>query len=435
MNKKLYGITKKIIIIQLTAWIIGMLGLLFVYCIPSSKLKTKSAVNIFQTEGPGPILYKEHLSTRLDNYTDSIMINTACYDGNESLVNKAMLNYHYETYGESPFYSFINDTPTLCKRSVSYARYWHGYLLVLKPLLCIFEYSSLRRINFFLQITLFACIALMMYFRKLKQYILPILGMYIVLSPITIGKSLQYSTMFYITTFTIIYLLYKNYSFKDKDYLFYFMLIVGCITSYFDFLTYPIVSLCVSLVFLGLNSNNSEITGKEAVESIIIGSASWAIGYIGMWAGKWIFASLLTDNNVIKDAILSAIYRLSRETSDSGIYEKINTLLCLKNNITILVSPLYLLIGVSWTVFISIISKFTFSRCTNENTIKIRIIYFLLIGFIPLLWIILMCNHSFVHSWMTYRNLSSSVLAWECALVELTNYYRIKQANSIDSSL
>lgn len=420
------NIFKNCILLIIFAWIIGLIGLLFAYFIPSNQVKTDTAIEIFKNEGPGPILLRDHLSTRLDNYTDSIMINTASYEGDESFINQVLLNFHNEMSGETPFESFINTSSTLPQISVNYARYWHGYLPVIKPLLCIFDYSYLRIINYILQLTLVILISVKMLLCKLNQYIIPFWGMYATLSPIALGKSLQYSTMFYVISFVILIILCSKSRVNEAKTI-YFMIIVGCITSYFDFLTYPIVSMCVSLVFLELISENSKKTYYESFKMIIISSVSWSIGYVGMWAGKWILASWFTDYNVIKDAILSGIYRMSSDVYDSGFYEKITPFTSLQKNIMVLVSPLYFFLGLLLIILIVIQSKFSINN-SNKNTLKNRLFSFGLIGFIPILWLLIMCNHSYVHSWMTYRNLSSSVLAWGCAFIELLNYRMKKES-------
>ena len=164
--------------ILLVAWMVGFVALLLVYAIPAHMVKAESAIKTFSAEGPGPILHEGYISTRLDNYSDSWMINTAQYEGPEPLGHKALLNYHYEKEGKTPFDSFILSIEAKNEmKSVSYARYWHGYLLILKPLLCFFDYATIRTMNGCVQLILILWIILKMASSEWKRLILPFLGM------------------------------------------------------------------------------------------------------------------------------------------------------------------------------------------------------------------------------------------------------------------
>lgn len=48
-------------------------------------------------------------------------------------------------------YAWENKTPD---QTVDYTRYWHGYLVWLKPLLLLMDYADLRMLNMMLQLLL-----------------------------------------------------------------------------------------------------------------------------------------------------------------------------------------------------------------------------------------------------------------------------------------
>lgn len=419
---------KRSILILLFAWLVGFMGLLLVYCIPTHMIKTKNAITTFSIEGPGPILYEGYISSRLDNYTDSLMINTAQYDSSESVVNKALLNYHYEIEGKTPFEAFVLGAEKGNEvKAVSYARYWHGYLVILKPLLCIFDYVTLRNINGWVQFGLMLWIIFKMMSGKLKGYILPFLGMLVVLNPIAVSKSLQYSSIFYISFFSILYILYRGSILIESGRIWLFMVIIGCVTSYFDFLTYPVVTLCVSLIFLEVHERKDVNTTFQYIMDRCMTIIYWGIGYIGMWAGKWFLASLVTRENIIKDAILSALYRMSNGTADSGTYEKINSIMSLKQNVTVFQPRIYWILAIIISLIIVVVSKMSGKQCISLECIKQKIIYLGIIGCIPFLWVMLICNHSYVHYWMTFRNFSVSVMAWGVMLKMIVEYFSLQR--------
>lgn len=420
---------KNCIWILLLAWIVGFMGLLLVYSIPSQMVKTENAITTFSAEGPGPVLYGDYISTRLDNYTDSLMINTAQYDGSESIVSKALSNYHYELDGKTPFDAFVlkSETEKNEVKAVSYARYWHGYLVILKPLLCFFDYASIRMINGWVQLILMLWIILKMASSEWKEYLLPFIGMIAILNPMVISKSLQYSSIFYIILFSTLYLLYRGAEVVVNKKIWIFMLIVGILTSFFDFLTYPVVTLCVPLILLEVYEKKETEASREFVFDRCIRVAYWGIGYIGMWAGKWIIASLTIGENIIKDAILSALYRMSSGTAETGTYEKINFIMSLRKNISVFHPKIYWILAILLAVAIVVVAKLSKKHNTSLEYKKIKIIFYGIVGCIPFVWIIVMCNHSYVHYWMTFRNFAVSALAWGCMLKTIIEYFDLKK--------
>lgn len=54
-----------------------------------------------------------------------------------------------------------------------YGRYWHGYQVVLAPLLTVFDLSQIRWLNAALQIALAAAVLLTLYARGRKDMLLP----------------------------------------------------------------------------------------------------------------------------------------------------------------------------------------------------------------------------------------------------------------------
>lgn len=80
----------------------------------------------------------------------------------------------------------------------NYARYWHGYLVVLRPLLKVFSYPEIRSLNYFvIFLFAFACAC------RMKErigglaaagFVLSLLAGYIVVVP----QSMQYMSVFVI---------------------------------------------------------------------------------------------------------------------------------------------------------------------------------------------------------------------------------------------
>lgn len=170
----------KIIVFPLSVIILGLLGFLLlsaVYCIPTDSMEKKleeSAV-LLEREGmyPRPMLDE---GSQLDNFTDSIMLNTAGHpNGSDNAFVASLRSGNYSSKKSNPVETFVymykeKGTDVY---DTYYPRYWHGYLLFLKPLLFFFNLGNIRYILMFVQLGLFVLIIAKLAMRE-KRLIIPV---------------------------------------------------------------------------------------------------------------------------------------------------------------------------------------------------------------------------------------------------------------------
>lgn len=291
----------------------------------------------------------------------------------------------------------------------NYGRYWHGYQIILCPLLCFLTYAEIRQINMFLQIAaVFVFVFLAVTSRK-RMLCLPFFVMYIFLSPVSLFSSLQYSPCFYIMMLALLVLFAFDKYMNDvrRNYLF---LLVGILTAFFDLLTYPLVTLGVPLIaFLGTDYECMSSL-KKSLKSMFDHSISWVIGYMGMWMSKWIIASVLTEENIILDAV----QRIDRRTGHhDAAYTWSATV---KRNISIcnLRVLLPVLIGIGVYILVSMLKNL---RCTRRFLPGTWVI--LAVSLYPFIWYYIVLEHSWVHSFFTWRELAISV--WGMLMIGIAN--------------
>ncbi|MBO5143689.1 MAG: hypothetical protein J6C46_12005 [Clostridia bacterium] len=238
-------------------------------------------------------------TSTLDNFTDSLMLLTASYSGDESVFDRAMSNYRLNESGKDPYQTMTGNLDSEKTKVTSYARYWHGYLVFLRPLLSVFNYSEIRMINASIQIILLVTLIVMMFKKKIALFSIPLVAAYLMINPIAIANSLQYSSIWYIVLISmIVYLIFKDKIVENKLHYLLFT-VVGMATSFFDLLTYPIATLGMLMVLVLVSEN---VSWKEAIKRILICGLCWTAGYGIMWASKWLIASLILNENVFKSA-------------------------------------------------------------------------------------------------------------------------------------
>lgn len=350
-----------------------------------------------------PYVIPNDRTTILDIFTDSKII-IELLDKNEynSPIKNAMA-----VYSASPkdFNSFIDGNTSV---TWEYPRYWHGNLVVYSALFNFFDYSGIKIIQLFFELILITGILKLMIDQNLKNYIIPFVISLLFIHPEVIGLSLQYAPVFFIMLISVYVLLkFKDKLFEDNNLIYYFM-IIGMITSFFDYLTYPLICLGAPLIFYMLISNNKRSL-KENICKILIFAIVWSIGYGGMWISKWIISSIILNQNVIASGLGILAMR-------SSTIEGVPRYGALLKNILIYNNYYIVIMGLISIYYIIRIIKI---KNITINKLK-EIVPFLLIGITPFLWYLFASNHSYIHYWMTYRILFVFFFAIMCSLEYLT---------------
>lgn len=382
----------------------GLIALILVYFIPRHYMHDnvyESAI-VLHNKGLGAHVWENIEETMLDIFTDGLLLNVS-YTETEDGRTDILLNTNVEVDGRNPMDSFYEMLVMANDNYIieHYGRYWHGYQIILRPLLCLFTYSDILQINMILQLALvFVLIGILI---KSENWILivPFFGMYIFLSPVSLFSSLQYSPCFYVMMFALIVIfgLGKNMHDTSRNILF---LVAGIATAYFDLLTYPLITLAVPLIAcLSYDSRWLSVTKKKVWGGGTLYTISWGIGYVGMWSSKWIIASVLTEENIIYDALEEILYRSGHLSKRYSYIDTLRLNLGVCNTKVLLI----VLIGIA----IYIISLRVKNHIGVEKKIFLHMTAILFVSFYPFIWYYFTKNHSTSHSYFTWRELGISV--------------------------
>ena len=176
-SSKPMQITKRvlqIVINIIAASIVGLVLLLLVFLIPIDSIDRNVAASaeLLQKEGTYPVL-SDLFRSKLDNYTDALMLMEAADDSSTSILDRTLNIYNHRVGDYSPSESIVAHylEGEEYTETSSYARYWHGYLVVLKPLLTVINYGGIRILNAIAQILVLIVVCLLLYTSGLKAYI------------------------------------------------------------------------------------------------------------------------------------------------------------------------------------------------------------------------------------------------------------------------
>lgn len=364
-------------------------------------------------------LYKESIPSIIlgiwfDSASDTTMLNAAYSIDSRNPLESAMLaRIDYVPEKQQKYYE---DTTTFdnvrlnegynvkeqLKKTVDgnieetyeYARYWHGYISIIRPLLIFFSFDEIRKIL----VSVFAFLAMilmMVLYKKVSfKYCLVILLALLTSEYFFMGFNLQGTFTFIIAMIASIVICIRFE--KIKNIGLYFM-VIGMVTCYFDLLTHPIITLGIPmLIYLLLKQEKENLSLKESIKFIISNTILWGIGWITANLAKWIIVDILYHRDLIHKSLLQFYHRSQRDYSStltwySGL--SANILYSKENTIT---------------YFVMLAIYFVGYLIKNYKEIHINIkeaFPYLIISLMPIAWLIVMRNHTLSHMYFTWRML------------------------------
>ena len=118
----------------------GLLLLLLVYCIPVSPMKVhiRQSLPMLEKEFSDSELLEGYPGSLTGSFTDCLMLENAIYTSDEHTTLEQILRMYRGESGTGDGWAPGNSLADYAwdarqPREVEYARYWHGYLVVLKP--------------------------------------------------------------------------------------------------------------------------------------------------------------------------------------------------------------------------------------------------------------------------------------------------------------
>lgn len=458
---------KEFKIIKLFKYIIAFIGLiltfnllLFLSSLFSSNLLEKNVKESAETlliEGNKYQIIKT-LDVYNDNYTDSIMINTAYsidntnpiysyMSGRKNFNNQITRISLEDTSGElisinpSNEESIKNNSIIVSEKyepvielnefingkihtSINYARYWHGYLPFLRILLLIFNISQIR---IFLLILFTIILFYLVYLinKKLGTIIAFLFGFsLIVYDYFLVPYSLQNAPIFLVMLISCIILL-KNLD-RIKDFSL-FTFIIGCIANFVDFLTVPIITLGFPLLLYICYKQQNNLKNRESIKIIFKSTLTWFVGFGLTWISKWILFDFIYNNNLLELALNQIIYRstgnldfgisnLSKSTENKIIIELLLILAELSSKGLIYASIVFVVISIPLAIYIK---KFHIKLTVLKFNVWVQQYFpLIIISVLPLLWYILLSSHTTKHLFFTYRNMSIFLFAISICLTK-----------------
>lgn len=403
-------------------------SLLLVSLIPREKIQKnmeKSAAYLQQKGAAFPFTVIGVGCSHADYYADAVLLNVAFYFEREHPAESVSWA-HFYSEDKYDWNGMVTDYLSFAVKNQpepnqQYLRYWHGSLVIVRPLLIWLSISAIYKLLGGLLWILLGSIVILLIRKGFRKEAVAFILAMIAVSVWFVPVCLEYTWMFLVMAITTLIVI--RFSLKQEfDKMPGLFLCVGMITVFLDFFTTETITLLIPLLFMSAIRHKQNSDPPHWI-SVVHCSALWGTGYIAMWMTKWIFATVVLKQDVMPFVRNSITEHLGTDNRLSLVQ-----LWCksIRNNIHTLSTLNYGMIGAALTILLFFCLIFL-PVVLNKITLKKHIqkewgMLYLLIGMIPYLRFIVLSGHSAVHSCFTYRAQAASIMAFIFAFYELVDF-------------
>ena len=280
-----------------------------------------------------------------------------------------------------------------------YARYWHGYAVLLRPLLAVLGISGMRYLNMMLLMgLLLGCYARMRSLlgrRTALTFAAGLLMGFLLIAP--------FCQHYMAVTSLALLGCYVQLRWPKavRARLPEFFLILGSLVCFSDLLTFPVLALGYPLLCCQLLRLREGVSGRRLWAETIGLSAAWMVGYALTWVGKGLVGTLLTGQNVLGDIFGHAMWRMTGVPEDGKWYPMTPAGAVQVNMETFFMGSNVLLLALllAWLGVRAL-------RMRTGAKGWLRALPVGAVALYPFVWYLAVQNHSNIHYWMTYKLLS-----------------------------
>jgi len=436
-----------------TVWFLGTVSVLVMLFILSSFIPKytirenllESAEYLVNAESLFYQIKPGERRTELHNYADATTLNILYSIDGEERIKEILI---------SPFYSAKMDlskqvTELLVERityeraaDTMYDRYWHGMIILLRPLFMVFSITQIRWL--FLGILTGLMILLTAMLVKRKQKLLAgllWLAAIAVQVPI-VAFCFEYIPVFLFTFLLAVVMIKWE---ENREAILKLCIVNGTCIAFFDFLTTETVAFVipVAIVYCIWNSKGKLGSIKEELIYIIQAGCLWLGSYIMTYVIKWGLASIACGEERFSVALLQFAGRQGNVVGNYAIDSMENGMVSaeaaanagghiLPQFLSAVILNIRLLLGLSGKislenlalilVFIVLILLAVIYLFRKPGKIAALPLILCLLGTIPMLRMMVLHNHSIEHCFFVYRALYGTIFCFVAGFMELINW-------------
>ena len=367
----------------------------------------------------------DHLYNILHYYADSMILNIIYNIDSDNPIESTLWANYYQTRYADINDDFVRSVKFHREGNTQYVRYWHGSMMIIRPLMTFLNIEGIYILNNILLYILCIILFIMLVKKSKNLAIAYLLAMIMIVFP-TVGNCLEYSYTFYIMFIASIIAI--SIEKKGDKNLYALFFITGIVTCFFDFLSTEIITLFIPLIIvLAIRKKEGRLGSfKETFIFVLKSILLWGTAYCLTWLAKWTVASIVLNINAIDYVKDQALIRINGQVNSvkyniytDGLYRNIHAIIPLvfiQSN-----EFMYICIAI---FFALVLILFDWKNIKK----KWYSLILLFIALAPYVRYLILANHSFRHFFFTYRAQSITIIAIILIIIDCLNYKLFKKS-------
>ena len=360
--------------------------------------------------------------TWLHPYADQIILNII-YGIDEENVLKSVLEAKYYTanryMGNNEYY--VDMIENNLEPNTEYVRYWHGSICFVKPLLILFTLEQIYIFNAVILSLLALLLCFILIKNKYYELVVALAIGFILTASHVVPFCLEYVWTYYImlvTSIMAVIVEVKNKPTKNNRLCAIF-LVAGTVTCFLDFLTTEILTVLVPLVLVQTIRFRRKETISLKTELLFLTKVLmlWGLCYVFMWLLKWALAVIVLKVDFKTIIFDRAIDRVNGNVMNYSHLQLI--MQAIKQNIVSLC--IYRKYNVLKVLLISLLISFILFWDRKNKLKNNYLITILILAIIPYIRYAALANHSYRHSFFTFRSQLPTIMFIVLIFINCTN--------------
>jgi len=383
--------------------------------------------------------------SELHNYADALTFNILYSVDGENRFKELLISPFYAEHGNEQVsvLELLKERVEQEKEADTvYDRYWHGMILILRPLFLLFTIQGIRWIFLGVLIALFLLLTALLI--KRKQTMEAIL---LLLAATATQLFMTAFCMEYVPTVLIMLVssLVMVGGSGKRETVIGIGIVSGVCTAFFDFLTTETLTIVVPLALMyGIWGKEGKLKPfREELKYLFTAGSTWGMAYVGTYLVKWILSGWVLGQNRCIVALEAFLSRRGGEVISFAIDSLVNGRWLpedalslaggdlLAKPVAAVVLNLRLLLGLSGKITLEHLALVVFFCMAGvagivylykKKTAGVLPVIRLLLGLVPVIRIMVLYGHSIEHCFFVYRCLMGSIFCFTTAFFDVIDW-------------
>ena len=356
-------------------------------------------------------------SSRIDRYADSILLGIVWQLDSDDAMRSVMVAAYYHHPLRNENINLLDAVEKNLPPNQEYLRYWHGSSGIVRALMLLMTLPQIYLWHGIIMCALFLGLLVRLIVRREWALVVGLLVGFIGCAAWFVPLSLEYTWVFLILLVQLHLMISPTFP-QSPGKRYAFFLVSGMITNYLDFLTCESLTLLVPLLVLLWLDWKRDVSNTSWISLVKMGIL-WLAGYGGMYLLKWLLAALTLGENVLPYVAGHVEERIAGFSGVGFLREwlgaplqNIGNLFPLDYGVGGLMTGIVLVLGVAYVGYV-------YHRRGFDKGLIARLTA---LGIMPYVRYLLLANHSYLHSFFTYRAQLATLLAVVMIVSELTGW-------------